>query len=423
MTNQPDQHPNPAPTTEPSQPLELMTPTGRVFITPTPSDPPGVLNALHRDDLSVVHLHARVSDTKLAHAAMSMLWALGKREEVTGTHGHHSENVPLATVWLTAHRTRVLIISHPQRWHPKLLLQTLRLAIAAGTNTVLAPTPDNQAATLDAAAGLTPTPLPLEQLTADLTLDATPTTTTHDTHDWSTTPVPEVDWPTYRHECRNVLPDGPFHEADRVYRHALTTARNALATDPERDEDNTRHLLVTLLEPTNHSALATTALRAAQAAHFQAGYNLRIDPNEAIAQLSASRSATLSDQDWSAIRAYREPTRAATCALYGLGYSVEQIEAFTLGEADHLIQTNTHNNKPLHPEAAAILRAARLERSLEHATPNEPLLDRNTPAAILNHAAKDLGLIVPTLTNRRSLHTLNQWRYRLGFSIKKIAKA
>ncbi len=387
---------------------------------PPPLEPHG-LTALRRDDLSVVHFAAPVHDTKIAHAAMSLLWALGKREGVTGVHGNPSENVPLVPIWLSAYRTHTVIISAAQHWNARLTQEMVRLLMSAGTTVVLVADHGRLDHIEDTAAGFLPTTVPFDDLQTLFPPPVASQRTNAIGYDWLDTPLPEADWPTFRSECRRLLPQSAFAELNDHYLRALHTTRARLDDQLEAvTDDTTRTLLIDLLADTDHSIQATAVLRAVQAAYFAVGWNLRVDVHEAVSLIAQSRAIAFTARDWRSLRAYREPGRAAACVLYGAELPVSAIEALTLADMDSALTTGTIHGFALCEEALAVLRAAHLERSLDGADATDLFIVCSRVATMLTNAAKDLGILVASTANRRSEHTANFWQWRLGFTMQRM---
>jgi hypothetical protein len=322
-------------------------------------------------------------------------------------------------IWLTAHRTQAVIVSAAQLWRPRLCQEVLRLTLAAGCSVVLVADHDRLTTLAETARGFQPSQVHVKDLHHMFPPSAS-SAADGDTQNWTDTAVPDVDWPIFRAESRRILPPDAFASIDRHYLRALRMTSEALREEPDRTEGATRSLLVRLLAETSHHAEATAALRAAQAAHFRAGYNLRIDVAEALAQVAKSRSIEFTPRDWRALRAYREPGRAAACVLYGAQMPVDQIQAATLANADEALRAGRLNGTAIPEDGLAILRAARLERTLEGARSEDRFIVCSPVANMLTNAAKDLGLVVASTANRRSQHTAGFWQYRLGFIVKEV---
>lgn len=57
---------------------------------------------------------------------------------------------------------------------------------------------------------------------------------------------------------------------------------------------------------------------------------------------------------------------------------------------------------------------------LDHAQDDDPFIVHSRVASILTAAAKDLGIIVASASQRKSRHTTRIWNYRIGFHLQPI---
>lgn len=376
---------------------------------------PGDLHHHHRDDLSVVYVHASVAAKTLAQAAMTILSALGKREDVTGLHDHASDNVYLTPIWLIAHRTEVIIIGSAQVWPSRLTTDLLRLLSAGPSTVVLAVDHGRAPEVRNTASGFTPAHVEWDDLNNLLPAQSPKTSAVATTSALAGTAVPESNWTTFRADARAMLTPAAFAELDKRYLAALDTTREALVAGAVHDNDTTRAHLIELIRSSANSQEVTAALRAAQAAHFEHGVNLRISVRRALVELAHSRQAAYSPSDWRIIRAYREPHRTAICALYGHGLPVNAIERFTMLDAAKSLRDRAVEGDPLTPDGSAYLRAQYLNRTLEGASPQDPFIISRAIGGALAAACNDLGLLVANQPKQRSQHTMNLWKFRLGF--------
>lgn len=392
-----------------------MTPAALIHVAEAPARRhPGDLHTHHRDDLAVVYVHADVSNRRLADCAMTVLAALGKREDVTGMRDHPSDNVHLTPIWLTAHGTQTVIIGSAQVWKPRLLAETMRLLTAAAVRVIVVVEHGRLAKVEEAISGFAPESIPWARIPSLLPASPPPTDNPGPSA-LATQSVPPSDWTTFRYDARRLLEPDAFAELDRRYLAALATARKAVVHGSAADDEGTRQLLVHLVAESANTQEVTAALRATQAAYFEAGTNLRIDVHQVLAHLSQSRTATFTASDWRQLRAYREPHRAAICTLYGHGLPAADIERFTVADAKQALDSGRIRDHHIGGDASTYLRANLTLRRIQGAADDDPFIECKSVGQALTAASRDLGLLVANRPNHRSQHTANFWQYRLGF--------
>lgn len=396
-----------------------MTPTVYVTEAPSVTEPLG-LSTYARIDLAVVIARAKPGDTSLWACIESVLTGLGKGDHVTAGTGHRSDVMPQLPLWLTAHRTRLVVIANAQAWTPALIEDTTRYLYAGGASVLYVADHGRGDDVADALIGYAPTRVPFADIGTLMPAEPDTDPVTVSAVDWNTVAVPESEWPTFRYDARRLLEPDVFAAIDAHYVRALDACRAALTTITEPGEDSTRALLVRLIDDTTKKAEAIAVFRAAQAAYFEAGYNLRVDVHEALTLLAKSKAVAFTPDDWRSLRAYRVPARAAACVLYGAQLPATDIANFTLADADKAIAAEAANGIALPADAVAMLRAARMERSLDDAADGDPLISHSNVASILTAAAKDLGIIVASASQRHSKHTARIWNYRVGFHLQAI---
>ena len=393
-----------------------------VFVTDTPPGArPTDLYALRRDDLQVLYVTASVESSTLADVAITVLKALGKRQDVSGMREQPVHNVTVTPCWLAAYRTKLIIIGSAQVWDDGLLRDTLRLLTTSTATVLLVPDPGLGSPVWRSAEGFAAQDIDWSDIHR-LVPHRHPH---HDQPEHTSKPKPELnnvalpvcDWPTFRHDCRELLPPETFEQLDKVYRRSFTATRSHLTANPHPTKETTRKHLIGLLDTSANMTEATTALRASQAAHFEAGHSLRINVERLVTTLAHNRQLRFTPADWKAIRAYREPRRAAICTLYGHNLTIEQIEQITIKETHEALTSNHINNQPLTPDGRAYLHATILHRAIYGASPTESLITGATTARTITKAAKEIGLLISTRPNQHSIHTTHLWKAQFGFQL------
>lgn len=393
---------------------------GRVHITEPPDGAfPQHLSTLHRDDLSAIYLTADVSNMTVPQAAITVMKALGKREDVTGMRDREGHNLHVLPCWLAAHNTQVVIIGSPQVWKPVLLNSLLRVLCASTAQIVLAPERHSYDEVAQNIAGYDPQPLRWDEI--HQTLRSTATAPETNLSVLAGQHLPTSDWPTFRSDSRTLLPPDAFAEFDTRYRTAFIAARSHL-NNPHTtvDDNNTRELLAHLIEESSNTPEAITAVRATQAAYFAHGYNLRIVIDKVVATLTHSRRTKYSPTDWHAIRAYRDPRRAAVCTLFGHNIAISDIPTITIADVRSALQQNSLGGTAINDHGRAYLHANLIHRSLQGATGTDPFITGKAAATTINTAANDIGLLIAARPNQQSIHTASIWKSSFGFLLKAI---
>ncbi len=382
------------------------------------------LQALHRGfDLSVVHYAASVADKTMPQAVLGLMKAMGKDENVTGMRMHPSDSVQVLPVWLAAHETKVVLLSRTQSWQrPHILTDLIRVLAATPTTVIVATDPGAPGNALTLLRGMSPVPIAADTIPA-LVAQATNSTVHEDTQPDPSAPrsqVPSSDWPTFRYDCRNTLPDDDFRRIDAAYVEAFTEARTALAASPPTN-NSTLDLITHILHTRPDTTAAITAFRATQAAHFQAGYNLRLNPRRLISLYAHSRPPEFTDRDWLALRAYRDPARPAACTLYAHGLTVPQIKKFTIDDAQAALANASLNDRLLNRHATTYLTANLIHQDTNGAHPADPFIPLKGVAQVLVAAGKDVGILTAGKPTHTSIHTKAIWTAGTGFLLKPIS--
>lgn len=390
-----------------------------VYLTePTsPETHPLTLGTLHHNDLSVVFAYASAADSTLAHAARNLLRSMGKDDSVTGMRMHASDSVHIAPIWLIAHRTRLVVVASAQIWPANVMTEFLRLVLATPASVLLVADHGRSHEVAKTCIGYTPVAKPWSEVAeAAQTANASAPTPPP-----AEQPVPRSDWLTYRADCREQLDDHQFADLDAHYLASLRAAQTALHATAQVDDHTVASILRAATQTSATVNEAITAFRATQAAFFDAGINLRIDPDRLIALLANSRRPAYTETDWLSLRAYRDPVRPAICTLYGYHLNVDQIATFRVGHARAALAEGRLNNQPLHEHARIYLAAQTLRRALEDADEAEPLIELSTIGAALTTAARDTGVLIAGPHNHNSDHTRKLWHAGSGYLYGRIS--
>lgn len=384
----------------------------------------GDLSTLHRaGDLAVVHYAASVADKTLPQAVQGLLKAMGKDTTVTGMRGHASESVPVLPVWLTAHSTQTVILSRAQSWQrPQILTELIRLLATTAVRVVVATDPSVPSMVPSTLRGLLPTPVDASTIVG-LVTDRPASTEDQaltDPQEHVHAKVPSSDWHTFRYDCRSSLAPDTFARLDAAYVAAFGTARVAVAQSRPTNE-STLEILTRILHTTQDTETATAAFRGTQAAYFEAGYSLRLDPSRLISLYAHTRAPAYTQRDWMALRAYLDPARPATCTLHAHGLTLREIAAFTIAEARESVTSSHVNDQPLNRHAATYLNANLLHQQNNGATADAPYIPLHPISRVLHAAGKDVGILTAGKPTQTSAHTKAIWTAGTGFLLKAIA--
>ena len=228
--------------------------------------------------------------------------------------------------------------------------------------------------------------------------------------------LPIVEYWTFYATARRQMPPDQFAPIHDLYvRHHAAHQSGSTCTPHQHPVtvDRAHDVIKTLIEEQTH-------LRPSHRRHPRS--TSRLPPARLVPRHRRTRTAQRPDplptskttpDLYDRLRAYYEPTRAGTVALYLAGATPDAIRATTL---DDLAQW--HHN-PAHPvagvtvpaEAAPYLRAALLSRAFEGATPDAPAFPGTTAGSLLDirQAATDLDLNIGEATLNET-HTVGTRR-------------
>jgi hypothetical protein len=388
------------PAPEAASSTALQHPSAPVLITQAPPGVPvTVLGRLATHDLDTVVLVLTPNRGGKQAVATDVLEALGKSPDVTGKSRNATSQAEMVSVWLTAHRTRLLIVAGCQRTPVRDLLDLVEMTQATPT-TVLFACDDGFIDTLDG--GLSPAD-PVRVPWPDLpTEHPGPHIEEANLSTWSkqepTLPAVEY-WTFYATAKRQLDPEtfAPVHDLYRETMQRLTDWLQDLQTAGEALTVDLAHgSLKSLIEEQTTFDRVTVVTRAAQAAYHQAGWFLDIDERELRNGLIRFPPSKTTPDLYDRLRAYIEPTRAATVALYLAGATPEAIRNTTVDDLTqwHLNPEHHVAGQPVPKEAAVFLRAALYARALDATSPDGQAFpgEKRRVSLDIRQAATDLDL-------------------------------
>jgi len=362
--------------------------------------PVTVLGRLATPDLSTAIFVPSPGLGGKARVASEILESLGKRLDVTGRPRNATVQAELVPLWLTAHRTRRLIAAACQRTSDTDLRHLVEMTEATPTQVVLACDHGFGAALMSRLAAADPVLLDWPEVPAAHALDQGTDEPDDDQTARADTTLPVIEYWTFYASARRLLTTAQFAPVHDLYCEVverLTTWLSTLGDDAGALTTGLAHeSLKTLIEEQATLDEVTVVTRAAQAAYHQAGWFLDIDERELCNGLIRFPPSRTNPALYDRLRAYSEPTRAATVALYLAGATPQDIRCTTVDdlaqwhhEPRHAVSGVTVP-EPAHP----FLRAAFFARALDGATPSGPAFPGNDRRVNLDirQAAADLGL-------------------------------
>lgn len=373
-----------------------------VMVTEAPRGVPAtVLGRLATPDLHTAVYVPSPERRNESGVASEALEALGKRNDVTGKARHATSEAELVPLWLTAHRTRYLLAAACQRTPAQDLIHLAEMTALAPTSLLLACDHGFAEPLLHKLAAVAPVQVPWPELpTASDGAQAPPTA--YEAPRWQNTePVlPDVEYWTFYATAKRQLAIERFQPVHDLYCETMARIASWLDSLNTAGADLTVELahgsLKTLIEEQTTFDRVTVVTRAAQAAYHRAGWFLDIDERELRNGLVRFPPSMTTPDLYDRLRAYREPTRAATVALYLAGATPEQIRSVTVDDLAqwHHNPDHTIAGQPVPTAAAPFLRAALYMRAFDGANPAAPAFpgDRRRVALDLRQAAADLDL-------------------------------
>jgi len=392
------------------------------MVTEAPADTPvTIIGRAATADLSTVVFVPVEGARGKAGIASDALHAMGKRDDVTGKPRHATGIAEMLPLWLNAHRTDTLIAAACQRTPAADLLALVEMTQATGANLVFA-TDHGYGDTLTRAlAAAAPQPVAWDETVANAT----------DNQRWTTEPpgtatgtdpdpgtvtgggwkdreptLPAVEYWTFYATAKRQLTPTEFAPIHDLYRDTLDRLDTWFHTLHDAEADLTVDLahgsVKTLIEEQTTFDHVTVVTRATQAAYHQRGWFLDIDERELRNGLIRFPPAQTTPDLYDRLRAYYEPSRAGTVALYLAGATPEAIRATTVYD---LAQWHHNPHQPVADQtipgqAAPYLRAALLARAIDGAHPDDPAFPGHRRRILLDlrQAATDLDLNVGEAT-------------------------
>ncbi len=385
--------------------LRHRRPAFPVMVAEAPEGVPAtVLGALHdRVDLSTVVFPPSTGLRDETGLAYEVIQALGKTGDVRGKSRHSSNEVGLVPQWLTAHRTELLILTACQRTNADILAELIDMCAPTPTALLLAVDygyGDRMVQSLKAHA---PTVVPWP----DLPESSEPASVATSAAEAGSLPEMLALWPlpdepywTFLAACRRNLTNRTYKDVHGLYVDTYVRVTKWFETlggsGHEMTSDSAVDCLRVLIDEHVRFDRVEVVKRAVQAAFHVHGWFLDLDDKAIQTGLIRFPPATVDPNEYLRLRAYREPTRAATVALYLAGALPMDIRNTTV---DDLAQWRHDPSLPVAgvqvpDEAAPYLRAVLLARAVDGHRSDDPAFPGDNRRVLLDikQAAKDLAL-------------------------------
>jgi len=371
----------------------------------------------------------------LAPITRALLEAMGKDPQLTGGATCSTRyGWPLLPPWLLALGITDVVVAEAQMLPAKVLEELIVLITGLGVRLFLSahrplgeyypavleawPTEDATAAELEAL---------LNRPNAPAAVDPDPGMRSE------FAAVPDSEFLFFRADCRDHLAAEDFLIVDGRYLRAAADMRNWLGgrTDPLHAEDVARMLRFELLDCSGPEEMLTV-LRASAAVLLLAGVLVGCDAQAfRVAVESEGWYLASRGRDWSALAGYRQPYRAAVCAVTVAGLSLEQAAGITceqVAEDGTRLALGNERTLSIPEEGGVYLRAQLLLRRADGAKASDKFFvtAEGEPASVrylreaLTEPTTEAGveLSVGRVSRRRA--TPMQWAARLGIRIRRF---
>lgn len=379
-----------------------------VMVTEAPAGTPvTVLGRLATPDLATTVFVPHEERRGKSGIATDALSALGKRDDVTGKPRNDTSLAEVLPLWFTAHHTRLLIVAACQQTPVEDLLLLVKMAQATPTSLLLATDHGYGSTLMRDLAPVAPALVEWPDI-PDTHPHTHATAARHSVDKWDDRePVlPAVEYWTFYATAKRQLTPSQFAPVHDLYCQTQQRLADWLAELGDAGADLTVDLahgsIKTLIEEQTTFDMVNVVTRAAQAAYHQHGWFLDIDQRELRNGLIRFPPSKTTPDLYDRLRAYYEPGRAGTVALYLAGATPEAIRATTVDDLAQWRHNPEHcvAGQPVPDEAAPYLRAVLLARAVDGANPEDPAFPGHHRRVLLDlrQAATDLDLNIGEAT-------------------------
>ncbi|UUZ60576.1 hypothetical protein [Nocardioides sp. B-3] len=281
-----------------------------------------------------------------AGIATDALNALGKRDDVTGKPRNDTGVAEVVPLWLTAHRTRLLVVAACQRTPVATLLHLVEMTQATPTSLLFATDHGHAAGLHRALAAAAPALVAWPDLPDTHPSHDPDATATSGQWDAREPVLPAVEYWTFYATAKRLLSPDRFKPVHDLYCDTMNRLTDWLATLDAAGASLTVDLahasIKTLIEEQTTFDKVTVVTRAAQAAYHRHGWFLDVDERELRNGLIRFPPSKTTPDLYDRLRAYYEPSRAGTVALYLAGATPDAIRATTVDDLAHWHHDPTH---------------------------------------------------------------------------------
>lgn len=394
------------------------------------------LLAQNAPERGVLVLTATSANEGLAPITRSLLEAMGKDPNLTGGATCSTRyGWPLLSPWLLALGIREVVIDEAQLLPPKVLEELIVLGVGLGIRlwlvvhrplgeffpAVLDAWPTEEATTEDLALVLASSGYPPCVVEAEPEVALFPS-------------VPTSEFHYFRAHCRALLPPSEFATVDERYLRAAAETRVWLgsASQPLHAEAVARTLRSVLLDCGSPEEMLTV-IRATAAVLLLADILVTCDAAGFIASVAGQGWYLVRRHpDWRALGGYRQPYRAAVCALVAAGLSLEQVAGVTCSavtaDGNRVVASQGGDVVAVSAGGVVHVRAQILSRKAQGADAGDLLFTTaaGAPATVryLREASTEptveAGVELSSGRVSRRRPTPMQWASRLGIRIQSL---
>lgn len=367
---------------------------------------------------------ARPSDRNSWAVGQDLLAALGVNLGLAGSGSGHEDDMKAASAWITAHDVALIRVRHADNLAGSAALDEL-VALCSQLSVTLLLACDDEIRDNPLLHWIHDNAHHLLRPEPALRLADThrrPVRTSDDERDTGDPNFPQTlpicDFPLFRVRCRDLLDPEGQARVDRLYRDTFRHVQS----QPPADSGTAAELLRELISTRPSPGEALVIVRAAQAALFTLGLQLKVHLPRLMLAVDDAKFRRLTPAELRALRRYREPERATTLVLYDANLSLDEISQLTLGHVTPDGNLTGVNADPLHPAATVYLRAQAAYRRLDGATSADPLVTNSKAKAGRLFRAVTTDLCLPhgrdrIATKERRSHS---WRYDTGATLMSL---
>lgn len=244
--------------------------------------------------------------------------------------------------------------------------------------------------------------------------------------------APDVHFLAFLHTAEACMSEEGFAEARLRFEEGRGAMEHELAILEDVSEASMSEALHRVTAGAIRVSDALPIVRGAQAACFQAGWNVQVDVERWVLRGQGAPLATaLTDDQWKSLSRIQRPGDAACCALAILGASIEDMTSLSREDfgADFESVLIDSRATPVPPPARPLLQAQDIHHALT-ANSDDPYLILGTKepevtpkwiAGVLRRASEDTGITLRARMASWAGGSNRRWTHRLGISVKELS--